>query len=640
MHHSAITRPALRALFTGLLLATSISALPQQSTREYTIEQFMATTKFQGASFSPNEDRVLYSSNETGIFNAYTVPVGGGEATPVTRSTTDSTYAVAYFPSDDRILVTRDKGGDEQNHLFVIERDGKHRDLTPGEKLKARFVGWTHDGGAFHVLTNERDPKFFDVYRYDAQTYDRKLVYQDDAGYHFGNISDDGKWIAFGKTEGTANSDVYVWDVDKKEMKLVSAHSGQAQYDPETFDRASKTLYYTTNDGGEFTRVRSYDLASGEHDEVERADWDIQSTSFSYGGKYRVTVINVDGSTAIKVYDAATKAPVALPKLPEGDVTSIVISKSEKRLAFYVNGDRSPNNLFVASFGDKVPVRLTDAMNKEIDSKDLVEAEIVRFKSFDGMVIPNILYKPHRATRETKAPALVWVHGGPGGQTRRGYSPLIQYLANHGYVVLGINNRGSSGYGRTFFTADDKKHGHEPLLDCVAAKKYLVEQDWVDPERIGIIGGSYGGYMVLAALAFQPEAFDVGVDLFGVSNWVRTLESIPSYWEAQKKALYQELGDPKTDAENLRAISPVFHADKIKKPLMVLQGANDPRVIKPESDDIVAAAKKNGVPVEYVVFPDEGHGFTKRKNEIEGYSAILKFLDAHLKRTPAPVAGG
>jgi len=225
----------------------------------------------------------------------------------------------------------------------------------------------------------------------------------------------------------------------------------------------------------------------------------------------------------------------------------------------------------------------------------------------------------------------VWVHGGPGGQTRTGYSGVIQYLVNHGYVVLGVNNRGSSGYGKTFFAADDLKHGREPLWDCVEAKKYLASLGYVDTSKIGIIGGSYGGYMVLAALAFRPEEFVAGVDLFGVSNWLRTLESIPPYWEAARKALYKEIGDPATDKENLKAISPLFHTDKINKPLMVLQGKNDPRVIKPESDEIVDAVKKKGGIAEYVVFDNEGHGFTKKANEIRGYKAILDFLDKYLK---------
>jgi dipeptidyl aminopeptidase/acylaminoacyl peptidase len=225
----------------------------------------------------------------------------------------------------------------------------------------------------------------------------------------------------------------------------------------------------------------------------------------------------------------------------------------------------------------------------------------------------------------------VLVHGGPGGQTVSGYNAMAQYYANHGYVVLGINNRGSSGYGKTFFAADDRKHGREPLWDCVDAKKYLTTLPYVDPERIGIMGGSYGGYMVLAALAFEPDVFEVGVNIFGVSNWLRTLNVMPAWWEAQRKALYAEIGDPVADEKMLYEISPVFHAVRIRRPLIVLQGANDPRVIKAESDDIVAAVKRNGVPVEYIVFDDEGHGFTKVKNQVRGYGAILRFLDTHLK---------
>jgi dipeptidyl aminopeptidase/acylaminoacyl peptidase len=272
-------------------------------------------------------------------------------------------------------------------------------------------------------------------------------------------------------------------------------------------------------------------------------------------------------------------------------------------------------------------------LSKEIDANELVEAEVVRFKSFDGTVIPSIYYKPKGASANNKVPALVWVHGGPGGQTMRGYSAQIQYLVNHGYAVLGINNRGSSGYGKTFFTADDRKHGREPLWDCVEAKTFLASLGYIDSERIGIIGGSYGGYMTLAALAFRPEAFKVGVNIFGVSNWIRTLESIPPYWEAQRKALYDEIGDPVKDKEFLMATSPLFHAKEIRAPLMVIQGANDPRVIKPESDDIVEAVKKNNVPVEYVVFPDEGHGFSKKKNQMESSKRILEFLDKYLAPT-------
>ena len=625
----------LAGLVVAAVVAPAFGQTAARPAKQYTIEQFIASTSVRDASFSADEKRLLFSSNQTGIFNVYSVPVAGGEPTPMTSSTSDTTYAVSYFPADDRILFTRDEGGNELNHLYVRETDGTERDLTPGSRLKAIFEGWTPAGEAFYVLSNERDLRYFDVYRYDARSYERKLFHKNETGYQFGAISDDGKWVAFAKPKSTSDSDIYLWNAATGETKHISPHVAEADYSPEDFDPDSRYLYYTTNDGAEFTRVRRYELATGKHEEVEKADWDVASTRFSKRGTYRVTTVNDDGRTAIGIVETKTGRPLALPRLPVGDITSVTIARSEGRLAFYVNGDRSPNNLYVWTIGEAAPRRLTDSLNKEIDAADLVESDVVRFKSFDGMTVPSIFFKPHQATPQSKAPALVWVHGGPGGQTRKGYSALIQYLVNHGYVVLGINNRGSSGYGKTFHTADDQKHGREPLWDCVEGKKYLATLPYVDKDRIAIIGGSYGGYMVLAALSLQPDAFAVGVDLFGISNWVRTLESIPAWWESQRLALYKEIGDPVKQKGMLTEVSPLFHSTRIKKPLMVLQGANDPRVIKPESDDIVAAVKKNGVPVEYVVFADEGHGFTKKKNQIEGYRKILEFLDRHLKGAPA-----
>jgi len=627
----SLRRLGLASLVFSCTAAAVLAAPPGRPSKQYTIEQFLATTAISGASFSADEKKILFSSNKTGIINVYSVRVSGGEPVALTSSTTDTTVAVSYFPKDDRFLYTRDKRGDEKNHLFVRERDGSEKDLTPGENLKASFAGWTHDGDAFYIETNERDPRFFDLYRYETAGYARRLFYKNEAGYQVGNISNDGHWLALGKPRTTADGDLLLWNAATNETKLISKHEGVANYSPETFDPDSRALYYTTNDGSEFSRVKRYDLATGKHEEVERADWDVSFTYFSHKGRYRVTAVNEDGRTVLRIHDGKTDRLITVPDLPAGEIGAVRISRSETKLAFQLNGDRAPNNLYVYDFGGRAPRRLTDTLSKDIDPEDLVEAQVVRFPSFDGMAIPNIFYRPHQASSQAKVPALVWVHGGPGGQTRRSYSANIQFLVNHGYVVLGINNRGSSGYGKTFFTSDDKKHGHEPLSDCVAARKYLQSLPYVDPDRIGILGGSYGGYMTLAALTLQPDVFAVGIDLFGISNWVRTLESIPKWWESQREALYQEIGDPVKDREMLLAISPLFHADRIKKPLMVLQGANDPRVIKPESDDIVAAARKNGITVEYIVFPDEGHGFTKKKNQIEGWKAILEFLDKHLK---------
>ena len=229
-------------------------------------------------------------------------------------------------------------------------------------------------------------------------------------------------------------------------------------------------------------------------------------------------------------------------------------------------------------------------------------------------------------------PALIWVHGVPGGQSRIGFNPLIQYLTNNGYAILAVNNRGSSGYGKSFYKMDNRNHGEKDLKDCVWGKKWLQKQEHIDENKIGIIGGSYGGYMTMAAMTFTPEEFMVGVNIFGVTNWIRTLKSIPIFWEANRKALYDELGDPFTiDSVRLKKISPLFHANKVKNPVLVLQGANDPRVLQIESDEIVEELNKNNIPVEYIVFDDEGHGFRKKENQIEGYMMIKNFLDLYLK---------
>jgi dipeptidyl aminopeptidase/acylaminoacyl peptidase len=633
-----------KALLTKQTPVTKTKSSPKpgktRAVKQYTIEQFMATTRIGGGSFSADEKSILFHSNKSGIFNVYTMPVTGGDAKQLTTSAKESTFAVSYFPEDARFLYRYDKGGNENDHLYLRDLDGTERDLTPGEKTKANFLGWSQDRKSFFFSTNTRDPKFFDIFEMSIADLNPVLIYKDETGYQFGDISNDKKFIAFGKPgNSTADSDVYLYNTETKEMKNITPHEGIVDNTPETFDVNSKFLYFLSDEGAEFKYVARYDLATGKRDVAEKAEWDISYMYFSRNGKYRVVATNEDARTKIKVYDEASGKQVELPPLPDGDITALRISDSETKMGFYHDGARSPANLYVYDFATKKPRKLTESLSPEINADDLVESRVVRYKSFDGMEIPAILYQPHGATAQNKVPAIVRVHGGPGGQARMPYSAAVQFLVNHGYAVLDVNNRGSSGYGKTFYVADDQKHGREPLWDCIEGKKYLQTLDYVDGKKIGIMGGSYGGYMVLAALAFKPEEFEAGVDIFGVSNWVRTLQSIPPYWESQRKSLYAEIGDPNTQLDMLREISPLFHADKITKPLMVLQGANDPRVIKPESDEIVEAIKKKNGVVEYVVFDNEGHGWTKKANEIRGNKAILDFLDKHLKATTTAAAG-
>ena len=598
---------------------------------QYTIEQFMDNESVFGGSIAHDKSNVLVSSNRTGIFNAYAIPVDGSEATPLTESTEHSVYAISYFPNDDRLLFQQDNNGDEVWHIYVRELDGTVRDLTPQADARASFYGWAHDGNSFYYGYTNRDPSKTDVYRMSIENFESTLLYQNDENYSFGGVSNDEKWMALVRPINSEDTDLFLYNFETKEVKKIS--QTVAQHSPADFSGDNESLLYLTDDGGEFRYLMSYNIASGEREKVLEERWDIVYAYFSHGGKYRVVGINEDGKTVVNVTNMATGQAVQFPTFEGGSVTSVNISRDERVAAFYVGSSITPSNLYTYDFSSKQHKQLTQVLNADIKSDDLVNAQVVRYLSFDETPIPAIYYKPHQATADQKVPALVWVHGGPGGQSRQGYSALIQYLVNHGYAVLAVNNRGSSGYGRTFNRMDNKQHGEGDLLDCIEGKNWLAERPYIDANRIGIIGGSYGGFMVMAALTQHPEAFEAGVNIYGVTNWPRTLKSIPPWWESFKTALYDEMGDPYNPEDSVRLynISPLFHADKVAKPVMVLQGAQDPRVLKVESDEIVEAVRENNVPVEYVLFEDEGHGFVKKENQIEAYSKILAFVDRYLK---------
>jgi len=605
--------------------------------RVYSAAEFFGTTSFgvpgsSGNTFSADASKILISSDESGVFNVYAVDISSGERTPVTDSTTNGNFAVSYFPADDRVLFTADGGGDELTHVWVKELDGSARDLTATENTKASFAGWSADGSHFYVLSNERDPKAMDLYRYTTDNFDRELVYQNDSSLGISDISPDGRWIAMVKPRNNADSDIFLVETSfNAEPKKITEHTGNISYSTYTFSPDSSSLILATNEHGEWNQAWSYDLTDGAMKPHLQADWDVLYLGYSKQGKFQVSGINADASTEVTIKDTTSGEILSLPELPSGDLQNVRFSADDSAMAFTLNADTVPSDVFVFDIASGSVKRLTHALNPAIDPDDLVEATVVRYESFDGTLIPSIQYRPKQASPENKVPALVLVHGGPGGQTRRGYRAFVQHLVNSGYAVLGANNRGSSGYGKTFNHMDDKRHGEEDLQDIVWGRKYLETLDWVDGDKVGIIGGSYGGFMVAAALAFEPEAFDVGIDIFGVTNWVRTLKSIPPWWEAFRESLYDEMGDPATDEERHRSISPLFHAANVTKPLLVVQGANDPRVLQVESDELVAAVRANNVPVEYLVFPDEGHGFVNRDNRITASDTYVEFLGTHLK---------
>ena len=606
--------------------------------RRYTIQQFMDTSRVSGIAFSHDENSILVSCNQSGIFNVFSVPIAGGPMKQVTFSANEDIRVGASFPNDSRLVYARDKGGIESRHLCVLEADGRQVDLTHGAGIKAGLRGWSRDGKHFYCVTNERDRRYFDVYKIDSESYQRTLLFESNDDDVLVNISNDERWALFLRNYTTTDNDIYLCDLSSKLMRNLTAHDGAIRYHSVYFDPGSQSVWYSCGDDTK-TYVYRYDITTEKTDPA-RTEVGSVGEQLSYSGRYRVRTRENGVRTNVSVYDNASDQEISFPAFPQGEIKSVTISRSERLMAFYVNGDRAPNDLYVYEFETERISQLTNSLNPAIDRSDLVESEEISFKSFDGMEIPCLLWKPRHATGGSKAPALVWVHGGPGGRTRKGYAAAVQFLVNHGYVVLGVNHRGSSGFGKAFEAAADRKQGREPLWDCVEAKRYLASLEFVDDSRIGIIGGSFGAYMTLAGLAFHAEEFAVGVAISGVSNWIRALKSLAP-GSPSRKLYYEKLGDPDADEALLRAISPAFHADKIRKPLMVIQGAKDPRVLRIESDDIVAAVRRYGGTVEYLLLEDEAHGFRKRANAVRAYQAILDFLDRYLKhkRNCADVAG-
>tara|TARA_B100001093_G_scaffold130035_2_gene122617 strand:- start:2364 stop:4259 length:1896 start_codon:yes stop_codon:yes gene_type:complete len=602
----------------------------KKQVNNYDIKDFFNNISVYGGSFSSDEERLIYSSNESGIYNVYEVGISSGTITKLSSSELESFFVQSYVPASNDFIYTADKGGNEINHLYLQKRGGQTIDLTPGENEKSIFYKWSQDNTFLYYLSNKRDSKYFDLYKMDIGRLESRMVYENKDNLSLSSISNNEQYLLLSERLTTSENKFYLFDIIKGEKKEISTAPGS--YSAAGFSNDNKGFYFITDVGKEFTYLNKYDIKTSESTVVFETNWDVMYSYSSKNEKYRIIGINEDGKNSIQVIDSNSNKPIEFPSFENADITGVSFSESEQKIRLSVGSSKMPNDLFVYDMETKSLVKLTNSLNKEIDPKSLVKAEVVRYQSFDGLEVPAIYYKPLIASSQNKVPAMVWVHGGPGGQSRMNFNPLIQYLTNSGYAILAVNNRGSSGYGKNFYKMDDKNHGDKDLQDCIWGKKWLQQQDYIDPERIGIIGGSYGGYMTMAAMTFTPDEFKAGVNIFGVTNWIRTLKSIPPFWEASRKALYNELGDPYSqDSIRLKKISPLFHAKQVKNPVMVLQGANDPRVLQVESDEIIAELKKNEIPVEYVIFEDEGHGFRKKENQIKGYGKIKGFLDFYLK---------
>lgn len=444
---------------------------------KYSIDQFYENISVNGGSFSPDEGKLLINSNESGIYNAYELDVATGEGKQLTHSTEESYFADAYFPNDKRFIFSFDEGGNENYKVFMMSEDGQQKVLTPGDSVRNGFWGWSRDGKSMYLVSNKRDSKYMDIHKmYIASVGDEhpisEMIYQNNDGLDVGAISPNERYYALTQALTSADGKMYLYDKESGEKSDISEHEGDATYSPQFFSPDNKNLYYVTDENSDFAYLAKRDLETGEVSKVHETDWDVWYAYDSWNEKYRVIGINEDAKTKVMIIDQGTGKEVELPEIPGGSISSVNISKSERMARLTVSTSASPSNIYVYNFETRELKKLTNTLNPEINGEDLVEGQVVRFQSFDGLTIPAIYYQPRQASEERPVPALVWVHGGPGGQSRLSYFALIQYLVNQGYAILAVNNRGSSGYGKEFNHLDDKNHGEEDLKDCVASKEF------------------------------------------------------------------------------------------------------------------------------------------------------------------------
>jgi dipeptidyl aminopeptidase/acylaminoacyl peptidase len=587
------------------------------------------------ADFSDDASGLLVLSNLTGTMQLYRVGRGGG---PLDRLTGfPEPVSGAFVPGTGRILLQMDAGGNERHQLYLLDAEpgAQPEPLAVDPDFIHREPRLSRDGRLLAYTSNRRNGTDFDVYVRDLRTGDERCVFDLGGWCDPGTFSLDGRRLAVERaTLRPGDNDLYLVDLESGEVEHVSPHEDEALFASAAWTAGGDRLFFATNTGRDTAGIARYDLATRTWAYVIEDEWDL-SCHADPAGRHLLVEANVDGYSRLELRDPRTLAPRGEVPLPgRGVAAALRFSRDGRYLAYHFTSARVAGDVWVHDTETKETTRLTRSPG-DVAEEELVEPSLVRFESFDGESVPVFLYEPEGGGA---APVVVMIHGGPEAQLRPIFSPLAQYFASHGYAVAGPNVRGSTGYGKRYEHLDDVHRRLDSVGDLVSLHDWLrTEPERFDPDRVVLYGGSYGGYMVLAGLSFHPDRWAAGVEIVGISSLVTFLENTAPWRRAFRE---REYGSLERDRGFLIEISPITHVDRIRAPLFIIHGANDPRVPVGEARQIHAALTSRGVRCELLVYEDEGHGLQKLRNRLDAYPRAVAFLDEVLVRDAAGSPAG
>jgi dipeptidyl aminopeptidase/acylaminoacyl peptidase len=584
----------------------------------YEFARYLKIRGAWGASWSPDARRVSFLTDITGVPQVWEVPVEGGPSWPEQLTFYEERVSRAeYSPNANRLLFDMDAGGNERTQLFLLE-DGEVRDLTRAPGAIHSSGGFSPDGSRIAYTATRRNGTDFDVF---VQKLDEEpeMVWEV-SGYH--TISDwapDGSFLLVSRHRSNLDNDLYLLDLSSGEVTLLTPHKGDARFYGACVTPDGGSAYLATDVGGDFMRLARLDFSTLVFTYLTPDDWDVEDLDLSRDGRYLLASRNIEGYSHLMLFSGEGRR-MPDPEVPEGIVGGFGFSPDSKWLAFTLVGPTRNPDVAVLDLPDGDIKQVTRSSTAGIPRSTFRHPRLVRYPTFDGREIPALFYDPE----DGDAPVVVNVHGGPESQSRPAFAPVTQYLLHRGYAIFFPNVRGSTGYGKAYTHLDDIELRMNSVRDLAHAAQWLRKKGH---QRVAVMGGSYGGFMVLAALTEYPELWSAGVDIVGIANLVTFLENTGSYRRALREAEY---GSLQRDRYFLESISPIHKAHRIRVPLMVIHGKNDPRVPVGEAEQIVERVRENGGTVEYLLYEDEGHGLVKLKNRLDAYPRIAAFLDEHL----------